>query len=214
MNDRSMQQDHPTFSKLEAAVLFPNLLLVAVVVLCFVAYKGAPPRVAPLVETDTKTTRRIHQLELSLERQPANISSVIELAKLYREAGEFPWSYQALKNAERSGGDREPSWQLMLGLAFLELGKNKDAVRVLDSALERCGRTRCASNTQVKLEIFTQVARIFLKRRIDARMHNRAAEKVLHEILKPVGVDPEKMRPKAPASPEPPESAPPAKPKS
>jgi hypothetical protein len=167
------------------------------------------------VETDTKTSLRIHQLELSLERQPANMSSVIELARIYREAGEFPWSYQALKNAEKRGGTKEPSWQLMLGLAFLELGKNEDAIRVLESALKRCKGSKCASNIQVKLEIFTKVARIFLERRIDARMHNRAAEKALHEVLKPVGVDPHKMRPKAPASPEPPEpSAPSAKPKS
>jgi len=190
-------------TRLEAIVLLPNLALVAFVVLYLVTQQSSTERVAPLVEGDRALTDRIAQLEQSLQREPSNISSAVELARLYREVGEFPWSYSALRNAEREGKP-DPSWRLLLGLAYLELGKNKDANRVLEQSLRRCEQPpRCASNVKARLEIFARVARLFEERKIDARKHNAAAEKAMHEVLKPVEVDPDKMRPKGPAAPSP-----------
>ena len=134
-------------SRLEAIVILPNLALLAFVILYVVTHGTATTRVAPLVEGDKGTTSRIAELELALRRHPQNLSSAIELARLYREAGEFPWSYNALQNAERTG-KHEPAWKLMLGLAYLELGKNDDGVRVLDAALQGCAKQTCAASTR------------------------------------------------------------------
>ena len=53
----------------------------------------------------------------------------------------------------------------------------------------------------MKLELFTRVAQIFVDRRIDSRSQRILAEKALIEVFKPVEVDLDKMRPKAPAPP-------------
>ncbi len=187
-------------SRMETIVILPNLALLAFVILYVVTHSTSTTQVAPLVEGDKGMTSRIAELELALSRHPRNISSAIELARLYREAGEFPWSYNALRNAEKTG-KHEPAWKLMLGLAYLELGKNDDGVRVLDAALEGCAKQTCAGGTRTKLELFARIGHLFKERRIDARKHNKAAEKALHEVLKPVEANPEKMRPKAPAVP-------------
>jgi hypothetical protein len=201
--NQPQEKTKPLKSRIEALVLLPNLVLVAFVILYLVTQQASGDKVAPLVLGDDDTTTRIANLELALQRQPADISSAIELARLYREVGEFPWSYNALRNAEASGR-HEPAWRLMLGLAYLELGKNKDAVRVLDRTLEGCTKRSCSATVRSRLEIFGRVAHLFLERGIDARRHNTASEKALKEVLKPVEVDPDKMRLKAPAAPKPP----------
>jgi hypothetical protein len=187
-------------TRLETIVILPNLALLAFVILYVVTHGTAGTRVEQLVVGDKGTTARIAELELALRRQPRNISSAIELARLYREAGEFPWSYNALRNAEKTG-KHDPAWKLMLGLAYLELGKNDDGVRVLDATLKECTRQACSAATRAKLEIFARIGHLLEERGIDARSHNKAAEKALHEVLKPVEVNPEMMRPKAPADP-------------
>jgi hypothetical protein len=198
-------------SRLEALVLIPNILFVGIVVLYLISAQSGRRQVAPLVQGERTTEERIAQLERSLERQPGNIQGAVELAKLYQRVGEFPWSYDALRDAERQG-NREPRWRLMLGLAYLELGKNQDSVRVLKRADKDCrsGRTACDANVTAKLRIFTHLAHMLQKRGIRSTTHPHAAEKALLEILKPVEVDPNKMRPKAPAGPESPEKKAPA----
>lgn len=185
--------------RLEALVLFPNLVFVGIVVLYLVAAQAGGQRVAPLVQGEKSTEVRIAQLERFLERDPGDTRTAIELARLYQTVGEFPWSYNALLAAERTGS-MEPSWRLMLGLAFLELGKNDDSIRVLDGTLRGCRGQQgaCSQNVTLKLGMFLRLARTFRERGIDSRQHREAAEKALYEILKPVDVDPDKMRPKAP----------------
>lgn len=189
-------------ARLEALVLIPNLVLVGLVVLYLVSLQGGP-RVSALVQGDSQITGRIQRLELEIERDPRNLRKALELARLYRDVGEFPWCYSALRAAEREGR-QEPRWRMALGLAFLELGKNEDALRVLRQASTRCSRggaPRCSENTKLKLQLFVELAEKLEKRRIDARKHAGAAEKALHELLKPVAAEPDKMRPKAPAGP-------------
>jgi tetratricopeptide (TPR) repeat protein len=199
--DQEPQPKGGGLSRVEALVLIPNLVLLGVVVLFLLAVKSSPERVAPLVEADRDTTRRITNLEARLRRDPGNMESALELARIYRNVGEFPWSYNALRAAERSR-PHEPSWQLMLGLAYLELGKNEDSVRVLERAQERCQQQGCPPRIAGRIDIFARVAQLFEKRQIDARNHHAAAEKALHEVLKPVVVDPDEMRPKAPVEPQ------------
>ncbi len=201
------------FGRLEAMILIPNLILLGIVLL----YLGATSKhddMAPAVDTDPKTKAAILRLEDALMKDPANLSKALRLARLYREAGEFPWSYNALLNAERQGKYREPKWQLKLGLAYLEIGKNKDAARVLEAAHKSCGAKKCAPPVQVKLKIFRDVAKIFVKRKINAARNPKAAHHALRQVLKPVSVDPEKMRSKGPLQPEKgaPEKAAPEKP--
>jgi cytochrome c-type biogenesis protein CcmH/NrfG len=207
-------------SRLEAWVVIPNLLLVAVVVLYFVMTRApGGTQVAPLVEGERSTEQRIRLLERQLARNPGNTEQALELARLYQRVGEYPWSYDALRNAEAHGVD-EPRWLMTLALAYLDLGKNKDAIRVLNRAKRRCpakpgavaaggdaSRETCDANLKLKLEIFGKLARIFEKRGIHSGKHYEAAEKALREILKPVEVDPDKMRPKAPVTPVTPEKA-------
>lgn len=200
MTQPAMPEERP--SRLEALVLFPNLVFVGIVVLYLVSAQAGRKQVAPLVQGERTTEARIAQLERALERQPGNIQGAVELAKLYQRVGEFPWSYDALKDAERQG-DQQPRWRLMLGLAYLELGKNQDAVRVLGEADKACRASKtCDANVAAKLRIFTHLAHVYQKRGIRSTTQPHAAEKALLEILKPVEVDPNKMRPKAPAGPE------------
>jgi hypothetical protein len=198
--------------RLEVMILVVNLVFLAFVVLYLAGISIGPTPVKPLVQADSKTTARIQELELTLQRDPNNVHSALELARIYQDAGEFPWSYDALRNAEASG-DPDPSWRLRLGLAYIELGKNDDGLRVLRDAESRCAaRKSCRGDVRVKLELFVRVATLLKERRIDTRRQRAAAEKALHEILKPVHVDAEKMRPKGPAAPPP--SSPPATKKS
>ena len=190
------------FGRLEAMILIPNLILLGIVLLYLGATSNNTDDVAPAVDVDPKTRAMILRLEDSLMKDPANLSKALKLARLYREAGEFPWSYNALLNAERQGKYREPKWQLRLGLAYLEIGKNKDALRVLEKAHKGCGSTKCAPPVQVKLKIFKDVAKIFVDKKINAARNPRAAHLALRQVLKPAKVDPEKMRSKGPMQPE------------
>jgi tetratricopeptide (TPR) repeat protein len=213
MSDSSPNDPKPRLGrKLEALALIPNLVLVGVVVLYFVMTRAGGTQVTPLIEGEKSTEQRIQQLELQLARNPGNTEQALELARLYQRVGEYPWSYDALRNAE-ARGNRDPRWLISLGLAYLDLGKNKDALRVLGRAKEECpekpkaaaaggGGTTCDANLKLKLEIFSKLARIFEKRGIHSGKHYEAAEKALREILKPVEVDPDKMRPKAPTTPQ------------
>jgi len=203
--DPQNPQERPSLAgRIEGLVLIPNLIFVGFVVLYLVSLQANGKQVAPLVQGERSTEARIAELERQLGREPGSMGDALELARLYQQVGEFPWSYRALLDAEREGSDK-PRWRMMLGLAYLELGKNDDAIRVLGSVDARCRKDAklCDFNLRTKLSIFDQLAQTFKKRGIDSRKHHRAAEKALHEILKPVEVDPDKMRPKAPASPRP-----------
>ncbi len=184
--------------RLEIAVIIPNILLVGFIIFYFAITKFSSNQVMPLVEADRQTRMRINQLELSLERNPGDLVGALELSRLYQDVGEFPWSYDALQNAEAKGS-QDPAWRLKLGLAYMELGKNDDALRVISAAQARCRTEKCPSPVLVKLQIFEKMSRLFVERRIDARKHRSAAETALREVVKPVQVDIEKMRPKAPA---------------
>lgn len=186
------------FGKLEAAILIPNLVLIGVVLIYLAVTRVDGEKVELLVDADPVTQKRIAQLEKDLLRQPGDVTKALELARLYSDVGEFPWSYNALQAAEKHGSD-DPSWQLKLALAYLELGKNDDGLRVLDEAVARCGSVKCAPPLRVKLDLFIRVAKLLKERGIDVRKDRTAADKALREVLKPVAVDPAKMRPKAPA---------------
>ena len=189
------------FGKMEAAILIPNLLIIGGILFYLAATTVDQEKVVPLVEADPVTAARISKLEAALLARPGDMSVAIELARIYTEMGEYPWSYNALKNAEERGGD-DPAWRLKLGLAYLELGKNEDALRLMKETLNGCGETKCLPNTRVKLQLFTRVARLFVERNIDGRKDRVSAEKALREVFKPVKADPEKMRPKGPVVPE------------
>ena len=202
------------FGRMEAMILIPNLILLGIVLLYLGATNNTKDEMAPAVEADPRTKALIASLEDSLLRDPANLEKALKLARLYREVGEFPWSYNALLNAERQRKYREPKWQLRLGLAYLEIGKNSDALRVLEAAHKVCGatgtlaktedsaRSKCAPPVKVKLELFKRLAKIFVKRKIHPARNPRAANSALRQVLKPVTVDHEKMRSKGPLQPE------------
>jgi hypothetical protein len=187
------------FSRLELIVLIPNLVLIGGIGFYFAATSAGKKEVQPLVKADPKTHVRIKELELALERNPGDLSMSIELSRLYQEVGEFPWSYDALRHAEENGS-KEPSWRIKLGLAYLELAKNEDGLRVLRATRDRCEKEACPPHIRVKLDIFTRLAQRFVERHIDSRAQRTQADKALQEILKPVTVDPKKLGPQAPAS--------------
>ena len=206
-------EKEPASKRLEALVLVPNLVLVALIGFYLVVMQARDDGPAPLVEGDRRTEAQIAQLELELLREPTDVSKAVQLARLYRQVGEFPWSYNALLAAERQGS-QQPRWRLMLALAFLELGKNEDAKRVLSWTGETCRRqpARCDANLRAKVVLFSQLVTRYIEQGIDSRRHPEKAERALKEVLKPVQVDPDKMRPKAPVGPEP-ASAPAREPK-
>jgi hypothetical protein len=182
---------------LEAAVWVPNLLLLLVVVLYFLIVEGGRDDVQPLIMTDKKTASKIEDLERAMAREPGNQRLVLELARLYSRAGEVPFSYDALRNAEVNGS-QEPFFRAKLGMAYLEIGKNLDGQRILKRTLQACqlrsGRSasageriflnRCSPGVVAKLDIFKQVADIFVKRSINARFYPDKARAVFDEVLK------------------------------
>jgi len=210
MTEQAGQQDRGAGrARLHALVLVANIVFVVILVLYGALVGVGPRQVMPVVNADSKTAKQITNLELALQRDPSSVGYALELARLYQDLGEFPWSYDALRSAERRS-NLEPAWQLKFGLAYLELAKNDDALRVMKAGHARCQSkaARCPADVSVKLELFSRVAQIFVDRRIDSRSQRIPAEKALREVLKPVEVDPDKMRPKAPAPPPPSPSAP------
>ncbi len=189
------------FGRMEALILIPNLVIIGGILFYLAATSLDTEKVEPLVEADPETAALISQLEAALMDNPGDLRRAIQLSRIYTEMGEFPWSYNALKNAEKRANDN-PAWRIKLGLAYLELGKNDDGLRVMNEAIQRCGVKKCSSNVRVKLDLFARVARLFVERKIDTRKRPIAADKALKEVFKPVKVDPEKMRPKGPATPE------------
>ncbi len=209
-----MTAERKGLSTFQILILVGNLVFVGIVVLYFVLTGVGQKQVKPLVEASPKTQQRIADLERLLARDPGNVGSAVELARLYRDVGEFPWSYDALRNAERSGNE-DPAWRIKLGLAYLEIGKNDDGLRILKAARERCYRAtpRCRQDLLTKLDVFHRLAEIFVERKIDSRKHLVAVNKAFQEVLKPVNADPSKLRPKAPATPPASIPAAPAEPK-
>ena len=175
---------------LEAYVWVPNLLLLLGLVLIGLVGGGGRHQVGPLVATNRSTTELIQQLERRLARNPADGAASIELAQLYQRAGELPFSFEALRSAERRAGENL-TFQMKLGMAYLELGKNGDGRRVLREALRRCdlrpkaGR-RCGVALRARLSIFLQVADLMVERNINARLQPEAVAKVFDSVLKHV----------------------------
>ncbi len=188
-------QEDPRSRAMEAAVVIPNVILLALVVLYVVFRSG--PRVEPLVKTDRQRAAEIDRLEQTLKREPGKGSSALALAKLYSRAGEFPWALDALRSAERNGDER-PSFRMKLGLGYIELGRNLEGLRVLKQALVKCrdaGPKKCSAGIKAKLEIFTRVAELLIERRIDTRKNQVAAAKVFDSVLKPASIDPKELMP-------------------
>ena len=174
------------FRRVEAMILIPNLVLLGIlgVYLLGKGLTGQKQGVRALVNADTKKTSRIATLEQMLRDNPADLGSAITLSKLYEEAGELPWSYDALRAAEKRS-TVEPRLRLRLGLAYLQLGKNKDGMRVLRTLIEHCEKESCRAHIESRAKIYRQVARLFLERGIDARVDHRGADKVMREVIKP-----------------------------
>jgi len=190
-------------SSREAQLLAANLVFVGVAVFYLLVTNVGRETIRPLVQADPQTSRRIQDLERILQQNPRASGSALELAQIYREAGEFPFSYDALRESERTGTE-DPGWRLSLGLAYLELGKNDDGLRVLTSVERRCQRPSlppCPSDIRARLDIYGRIARLLKARRIESHKHGLAAQQAIHEVLRPVEVDLAKMRPKAPATP-------------
>lgn len=170
---------------LETAIMVPNLLLLLVIVLYVLTTKVGPDRVQPLVVADKETSARIRQLERLLARNPEHRKAALELARLYRRAGQLPFSYDALRSAEQNGS-RAARFRMKLGMAYVEIGKNADGVRVLREALLGCRLRRCPAHIEARLSIFKQVADLIAERGINARLYPDKASKVFDEVLKKV----------------------------
>lgn len=176
----------------EAAVLVPNLLLLAIIVVYLLITTFANGRVGPLVATDGRTARKIVQLERKVSRDPSDANDAIVLARLYERAGELPWAYDALRSAEQHG-KRDLLYRMKLGLAYLEIGRNRDGLRVLQRSLEACDVQGCKTHLRVKLEVFTRLAQLMIERRIDARRDRAAARALMREVLMPIENKPDEV---------------------
>ncbi len=185
MSDATSHDDLLEDPGLETAILVPNLLLLLVIVLYVLTTKVGPDRVQPLVVADKQTSARIRQLERLLALNPEHRKAALELARLYRRAGQLPFSYDALRSAEQNGS-RSARFRLKLGMAYIEIGKNADGVRVLHEALQGCRLRRCPAHIEARLSIFKQIADRIVERKINARLYPNKAAKVFDEVLKKV----------------------------
>ncbi|MBW2731870.1 MAG: hypothetical protein JRH20_05715 [Deltaproteobacteria bacterium] len=170
---------------LEGTIWLPNVLLVMAFVLHLLITQLGIDRIQPLVITDATSTQRIKDLERSLALAPRRSDVVIELSRLYARAGELPLSYDALRDAEQNGS-RDAYFKMRLAMAYLEVGKNADGRRVMQSALEACDLTHCPPRVRARLSIFSQVADIYVERNIDTRRYPHLAAKVFDEVVRKV----------------------------
>lgn len=174
------------------------LLLMNVVFLFFGAFFVfvQHSRINPITPTrpyDVKQEHIIERLEQQWQQHPMHWGYGLDVARAYRDAGEIEWSYDALHRLEQSMTHFDAAFRLSLGLGYLGIGRNGDAVRVLNATLQACNRVSCPMDLRTKLSIFSNLARTFLDRSIQAQMHPVTADQTLKELLRPVEVSPEKL---------------------
>jgi hypothetical protein len=194
--NRSTESDFPSsrrtsrlFGRAGALIIIPNVLLLGGIVAYTMYSRYGAGEQRPVAGEQSPLKKRIAALEEALERDPLDGYRSLELARLYRDAGEFHWSYDALRAAEKRGRmDRQ--WRLKLGVAYLELGKNDDGVRVLSALQSECKDPDCSQSLAVRIDIFNRVAQRFKEQRIDARADHTAVDRVMKTILKPAQIDP------------------------
>jgi len=182
----SVEMTHRNYNVLDEVLVLPNFAMLGFFVIFALVSMASRARVEPLVVVDSKTAARIAELERVASHAAAGgASAAIELAGLYRRAGEFPWSYDALRSAERSG-PTDPAWRLELGIAYLQLGSNTDAHRVFKRAQEACDLRQCAVPVRARLGIFANIAQTLEANNIDGRYDQVRAHKALKTVLKPI----------------------------
>ena len=167
----------------------PNVAFLVIACSAILVMNVPRYRATHLVNTDIQTRMRIGDLERLVQRSPVGPNdAALELARLYGQAGEFPWAYDVLADAERRGGDTT-DWNFQLGITYLQIGQIKDAKRILDGAQDLCGAVGCEQHTLARLKVFGRLTELLVQRGIDPRKDRQAAAKVLREVLRPTKVD-------------------------
>jgi len=145
--------------------------------------------VSPLLGgVEAATLRRLDRLEEQLRREPGDVTTATEVGRIWQSLGQPPWSYTALRAAERrSNGDAESL--LALGAAYLDLGELRDSRRALQGARRKCARPACAEPVDLKITILTTLTDNLVKDGIvprrDLYFTERAFRKLLREMSGP-----------------------------
>lgn len=142
--------------------------------------------VGPLVVTDASTAGRIRELERVLQRSPGDWGSYVGLARLYDRAGAQAFSYDTLRSFESRVPELARS-RVGLALAYVEIGRNQDGLRVVRRSLRDCAANRkCSVGDRARFEIVEQFVERLNQQRIDARQRPADVARVWRSVLKPV----------------------------
>ena len=169
---------------LAAAVFVPNVVLLILVCLALLISRADEERILPLVRGDARTLARLDELERHMLLRPS-AQAAVSLARAYSQVGQRPWSYSALQSAERRLA-KSADWRLQLGMAYVEIGQNRDGYRVLSELVGVCRKGNCPKDVVARLDIFLRVTEILMERGIDASRQRDAAVRVLRKVAKRV----------------------------
>ena len=175
-----------SFPRLAALARWANIgtAIVAPVIVLLVWPLYGP--VTPLLlRSDPSAMRRLTTLEEELRRHPGDVVTATEVGRLWQAMGQSPWSYTALREAERRG-PQDAASKLRLAAAYLDIGELDDTRRALAAARKACERSPCPEPVEIKLSLFTRLtdnlARDGIEPRRDLAFTGQALQKLLREI--------------------------------
>ena len=163
---------------------FINVMALAVASLIAVLTWPVEGKLTPLLirNVDPATRSRLDALEEELRRDPGDVLRATEVGRIWQSLGQPPWSYTALRAAERLG-PRDASARLALGAAYLDLGELDDARRLLDAARRLCVKD-CPQPLDVKISLLIRFTDDLVREQIDPRRDLSFTERAFRKIVR------------------------------
>jgi len=196
--DKAAKPESAAGARLEQVAALANLAALIVAPLVAVLTWPHHGRLTPLLirDVDTTTRQRLDALEEDLRRQPGDVRLATEVGRLWQALGQPPWSYTALRAAERHGPSDAGSC-LALAAAYLDLGELDDSRRALAAAERACGR-RCPEPLDVKISLLVKFTDTLVREGIDPRQELAFTERAFRKLVREMA-----WTPPAPAVPKP-----------
>lgn len=185
-------------ARLEQTAAFANVAALIAVALVAVLTWPHYGRLSPLLirQVDPTTRQRLLALEGDLRRQPGDVRLAMEVGRLWQALGQPPWSYTALRAAERHGPSDAGS-RLALAAAYLDLGELDDSRRNLAAAREACGK-QCPEPMSVKISLLVQFTDTLVREDIDPREELAFTERAFRKLVREMAGAPPSPRRTAP----------------
>jgi cytochrome c-type biogenesis protein CcmH/NrfG len=172
------------FARLVSVAWLVNTVALAVVALVAVLTWPVEGRPTPLLirAVDPATQRRLETLEDELRREPGDVHRATEVGRIWQLLGQAPWSYTALRAAERLGPADAPA-RLALAAAYLDLGELDDTRRLLAAARKACARG-CPEAVDLKISLLVRFTDDLVREKIDPRRDLSFTERAFRKLVR------------------------------